>query len=96
MENQMHAGSKLAEGKDKFSKAIGGAVDEATDLVKDFGTRNLQSARQALAHAQEAVTDGAKQYASATDRYVHANPWTVLGGVAAAGLLVGILLARRS
>lgn len=95
MENQMHAAGKLAEGKDKFSKAIGGAVDDAAELLKDFSSRNLQSARQTLAHAQEVVTDGAKQYASATDGYVRANPWTALGGAAAAGLLLGILLMRR-
>jgi ElaB/YqjD/DUF883 family membrane-anchored ribosome-binding protein len=41
------------------------------------------------------VTDGAKQTAGITDGYVRANPWTALGGAAAAGLLVGILLARR-
>lgn len=95
MENQVHASNKLAEGQDRFSKANGGAAGEVAGLVKDFGTHNLQTARQALAHAQEVLTDGAKQYASATDGYVRANPWTVLGGAAAAGLLIGMLLSRR-
>jgi len=33
MENQMNASTKLAEAKDKFSRDIGGVVDEATDLL---------------------------------------------------------------
>lgn len=40
-------------------------------------------------------TDGAKQYANAADEYVRANPWTALGVAGAAGLLIGVLLARR-
>lgn len=95
MDNQTYASSKLAEGKDKLAKAVGGAVDDAAEVLKDFGARNLQTARQTLAHAQEIVADGAKHYASATDGYVRANPWTALGGAAAAGLLIGFLLARR-
>jgi ElaB/YqjD/DUF883 family membrane-anchored ribosome-binding protein len=95
MENQMNASTKLAEAKDKFSRDIGGVVDEATDLLKDFGTRKLQAAKHTLAHAQTVVTDGAKHYASTTDGYVRANPWTALGVAAGAGLLMGILLARR-
>lgn len=96
MESHVNAGAKLAEGsRDKFSRELGGVVDEATDLLKDFSARKLHTARQTLAHAQSVVTDGAKQYASATDGYVRANPWSALGVAAAAGLLIGLLLARR-
>jgi ElaB/YqjD/DUF883 family membrane-anchored ribosome-binding protein len=91
MENQMNASTKLAEAKDKFSRDIGGVVDEATDLLKEFGTRKLQAAKHTLAHAQTVVTDGAKHYASTTDGYVRANPWTALGVAAGAGTaLIGV------
>ncbi len=33
--------------------------------------------------------------AEATDHYVHANPWQSVGIGAAAGMLVGFLIARR-
>lgn len=81
--------------REKLSKEIGGMVSEASDLLKNFSEENLESARATLSKAQSAITDGAKQYADMTDEYVHANPWKTLGVAAAAGLLIGILLARR-
>ena len=81
--------------REKLSKEIGGMVNEASDLLKNFSEENLESARATLSKAQSAITDGAKQYADMTDEYVHANPWKTLGVAAAAGLLIGILLARR-
>lgn len=81
--------------REKLSKEIGSMVNEASDLLKNFSEENLESARATLSKAQSAITDGAKQYADMTDEYVHANPWKTLGVAAAAGLLIGILLARR-
>ena len=96
MENQLNAGTKAIQGsREKLSKEIGGIVNETTDLLKHFGTQKLESAEAALSQAQTAVTDGAKKYAGMTHEYVHANPWKSLGVAAAAGLLIGILLARR-
>jgi ElaB/YqjD/DUF883 family membrane-anchored ribosome-binding protein len=64
-------------------------------LLKDYSTEKFDTARASLAQAHAAVTDGAKRYARVTDGYVHENPWIALGVVAAAGLLIGALLARR-
>jgi ElaB/YqjD/DUF883 family membrane-anchored ribosome-binding protein len=36
-----------------------------------------------------------RQAAAATDDYVHANPWPVIGAAAGIGVLLGILLSRR-
>lgn len=93
--NNRTAVEALHNGKEKLSKEIGGMVDEASDLLKNFSAENLESARATLSKAQTALADGAKQYADLTDEYVRANPWKTLGVAAAAGLLVGILLARR-
>jgi ElaB/YqjD/DUF883 family membrane-anchored ribosome-binding protein len=93
--NNRTAVEALHSGKEKLSKEIGGMVDEASDLLKNFSAENLESARATLSKAQTALADGAKQYADLTDEYVRANPWKTLGVAAAAGLLVGILLARR-
>lgn len=67
------------------------------NLTKDIAgiNRKLQTAKEAITQAQSVVSEKAKQYADITDGYVRANPWKALGVVAAAGVLIGILLARR-
>jgi ElaB/YqjD/DUF883 family membrane-anchored ribosome-binding protein len=32
---------------------------------------------------------------AATDEYVHANPWQMIGVAAAVGALIGMLISRR-
>ncbi|MEX2239918.1 MAG: DUF883 domain-containing protein [Burkholderiales bacterium] len=88
-------GRNLQGGTEKLGKEIGGIVNEATDLLKDYGAHKLDSARATLSQAQSAVGDSAKRYARLTDGYVRDYPWTALGVAAAAGLLIGALLARR-
>ena len=96
MENQLNAGTETFKGEtDKLSKEIGGMVNEASDYLKTLGAQKLQSAKATWNQASTAVSDNAKQYADVTDEYVRANPWKALGVAAAAGVLVGILLARR-
>jgi ElaB/YqjD/DUF883 family membrane-anchored ribosome-binding protein len=96
MENQVNAGTEAFQGeKDRLAKDVGGMVNEAGDFLKSFGTQKLQSAKQTLSQAGTMVGDNAKQYADITDEFVRANPWKALGVAAAAGVLVGILLARR-
>lgn len=55
----------------------------------------LQYAKTRLAEAEHRVVEKAKQAATATDHYVHENPWTAVGVAAAVGMLIGFLAARR-
>jgi ElaB/YqjD/DUF883 family membrane-anchored ribosome-binding protein len=96
MESQLNAGTESFKGStSKIAKEVGGMVNDATSMMKDYSAQTLQSAKATLAHAQTVVTDNARQYAHMTDDYVHANPWKVLGVAAAAGMLIGFLLSRR-
>jgi ElaB/YqjD/DUF883 family membrane-anchored ribosome-binding protein len=96
MENQMNtAADTFNAGKERVAKDIGGMVSEASELLKTYGGKHLETAKASLSQAQAVVTDTAKQYADVTDEYVHSNPWKALGIAAAAGVLVGILLSRR-
>lgn len=91
-----NAGSRHPQGgTEKLGREIGGIVNDAADLLKDYGTQKFDSAKATLSHAQTAVSDSAKHYARITDGYVREYPWTALGVAAAAGLLIGALLARR-
>ena len=100
MSNQLNAGAGMPQGNNLGNKhahagELGALVNDATNVLKNLGTQQLDSAKTTLANAQHMVTDSARQYAGATDDYVRNNPWQALGLAAAGGLLVGILLARR-
>lgn len=59
-----------------------------------FGSK-LDSAKDNLDTVQTKVSSGSKEAMATTDRYVQANPWQAVGIGAVAGLVIGILLARR-
>ncbi len=63
-------------------------------LLKDVKVV-LGDARSSLHEARMAVSEKARVAARATDGYVKANPWKVLGVVAAAGLVAGFIARRR-
>jgi ElaB/YqjD/DUF883 family membrane-anchored ribosome-binding protein len=57
--------------------------------------RTLSGAKAELIRLEEQVVEKTKEAARATDEYVHENPWKSVGIGAAAGLLIGMLIARR-
>ena len=57
--------------------------------------KSLKAANDWLAEEEAAVTAKARATARATDDYVRANTWMVLGMAAVAGLFIGILAVRR-
>lgn len=85
---------------------IGKDVDQLIRSVGAEGSAHVQSLREQLGKTFEVAMDKARaldhdvreratQTAKATDGYVRAHPWQVIGAVAAAGLLIGALVARR-
>lgn len=68
-----------------------GIVNKADALIKQAG----HSVADEFAEARHLVTERACGAAKVTNAYVQANPWKVLGAVAAAGLVLGTLLSRR-
>ena len=55
----------------------------------------LRHAKAALAEASQPVFDRTRETVSAADDYVHGNPWTFIGVAIAAGVLIGLLAAKR-
>lgn len=55
----------------------------------------LRAAKERLAALGNGAYERARHAAEATDHYVRANPWQSVGIGAAAGMLVGFLIARR-
>lgn len=58
-------------------------------------TESLNLAKAKMEQAQAALAAKTQVAADATDEYVRAHPWESVGVAAAAGLLVGLIIARR-
>lgn len=56
---------------------------------------SLQAVKGRLVAAEYAVIERTRQAAKVTDQYVHDNPWQSIGVSACAGVIVGMLVARR-
>ena len=85
----------LQASRDKLAHDIAAVAAEAADLFKDAGGRGFGRVQEALDEARSALRDGGGEMAGATRAYVQAHPLQTLGVAAAAGLVLGLLLARR-
>ncbi len=79
-----------AEERADLADMIGDGYDTLKEFVGTLGT-NVQREVRGAYKAGEARVRAA---ASEVDGHVHANPWAYIGGSAALGLLVGVLIAR--
>ena len=77
-----------------LSASVGqtGEVYAATRMKLE---RTLDATKARIADTHRALTEKARTAARATDGYVHESPWTSIAVGAGAGLLLGVLLARR-
>jgi ElaB/YqjD/DUF883 family membrane-anchored ribosome-binding protein len=82
-------------------------VDDLTKAIKDVETPEIARVRakvkMALAAAKSALSDGAaqvrgqaRQVTKTTDSYVRDNPWQVVGVAAVVGIVLGMMMTRRS
>jgi ElaB/YqjD/DUF883 family membrane-anchored ribosome-binding protein len=80
---------------EELLKATAGAAGERIGAVRARAEETLRNAKERLSEIDGAIVDRAKDAARATDEYVHEHPWGAVGIAAVAGLLVGVLIARR-
>jgi ElaB/YqjD/DUF883 family membrane-anchored ribosome-binding protein len=80
---------------EELLKATAGAAGDRVAAARARAEGTLKAAKEKLAGLDEEVLERAKHTAKATDEYVHEHPWSAIGIAAAAGLLVGVLIARR-
>jgi len=58
-------------------------------------TERVATAKKSVEEMGGAIASQARKSATATNDYVHENPWQAIGIGAAVGLLLGFVLARR-
>lgn len=85
----------LADIEDLFREATS-LTGEELSLVKANISARLAAARASAEQLGGDIASQARKGATATNDYVHHQPWAAIGAGAAAGVLVGFLLARRS
>jgi ElaB/YqjD/DUF883 family membrane-anchored ribosome-binding protein len=86
--------SLIADMQDLLGRVAHVADPEIARLRIKVG-RALTSAKRVLADGTDQVQRQAKDAMTAGDSYVREQPWQAVGIAAAAGLLVGFLVARR-
>jgi ElaB/YqjD/DUF883 family membrane-anchored ribosome-binding protein len=72
--------------------------EEANDTIKAARARvegSLASAKTQAEGLETLAADGANAAVKATDKYVHENPWVVIGIAAGVGLIAGWALGRK-
>jgi len=80
---------------EELLKITAGQAGDKVVAVRDRVQRGLEQAKVKLVELEGKAVDQTKAAAHATDAYVQDNPWRAVGIAAGAGLLVGLLLARR-
>lgn len=86
--------SVIADGEDLL-KAAAEVSGEGFAVARQNFEKKLGSAKARLADASQAAVEKTKETAAVANRYVHDNPWPAIGIAAAAGILIGLLAARR-
>jgi ElaB/YqjD/DUF883 family membrane-anchored ribosome-binding protein len=80
---------------EELLKATAGAADERATAARARVEESLRVARGKIEELDDEILGRVNDAAKATDRYVHEHPWGAVGIAAAAGVLVGVLIARR-
>ena len=80
---------------EELLQATAGDLDARATAARAKVQESLKTAKSKIADLDAEMIDRIQDAAKATDQYVHEHPWGAVGIAAAAGLLVGVLIARR-
>ena len=80
---------------EELLRATKDAAGEKVSAARARAEATIGKARAKLASAEDAAVEPAKDAAKSADDYVHEHPWNAVGIAAAAGIVIGVLLARR-
>jgi len=79
-----------AEEQSELLEMMGDRYNALKEFIGTLGT----DMRREMSGAYKAGKAKVRAAASEVDTHVHANPWAYIGGSAALGLLIGVLIAR--
>ncbi|MEL4015022.1 stress response protein ElaB [Dryocola sp. LX212] len=85
----------LSETLEEVLRSSGDPADQKYIELKARAEQALNDVKDRVSHASDNYYYRAKKAAYRADDYVHEKPWQGIGVGAAAGLILGLLLARR-
>jgi ElaB/YqjD/DUF883 family membrane-anchored ribosome-binding protein len=107
-ETLMYTGTVM-DAKDKLVTDFGTVIEDTEQLLQATANQanekviaararvqeSIKAAKQKIGSVEGLAVGKAKAAAEATDDYVHAHTWQLIGAAAAIGALVGMLISRR-
>lgn len=80
---------------EELLRATAGDLNDRASAARKKVQDSLKAARARIETLDDEVLEHIGTAAKATDSYVREHPWGAVGIAAAAGVLVGVLIARR-
>jgi ElaB/YqjD/DUF883 family membrane-anchored ribosome-binding protein len=84
----------LATDTEELLRATAGRTGQQLGAARARADASLAAAKARVGNLGRVAVDRTRAAGRATDGYVHANPWQVIAIGAAAGFVIGALLAR--
>ena len=75
-------------------ESVSDAIRPAQQVARK-AARTLSAARASLHDGTDRVKTTARHAADSTDKFVHSNPWSVIGVAVAAGAAIAMLVGMR-
>jgi ElaB/YqjD/DUF883 family membrane-anchored ribosome-binding protein len=75
-------------------QALGEDKDEALGVLRERVNSAVDAAKYRLSEMEKQASVVAQRASVAAEAYTRENPWTVVGGAAALGLILGSLFTR--
>jgi ElaB/YqjD/DUF883 family membrane-anchored ribosome-binding protein len=85
----------LVKDTEELVRATASQAGEKIVDIRNRAQEAVTNLKPQLAKLESAVVERAKTTATATDTYIHENPWTAIGVSAGIGLVIGLLIGRR-
>ncbi|WP_368541780.1 stress response protein ElaB [Enterobacter soli] len=85
----------LSDTLEEVLRSSGDPADQKYIELKERAEQALRDVQSRISQASDTYYYRAKRAVYRTDDYVHEKPWQGIGIGAAAGLVLGLLLARR-
>ena len=103
-------GASASSASQALSREFNSFLADVEDLVKETAalggdelaqtrarlSKRISAARDSIGELGDNLAEQGRRTATATNDYVHEQPWKVIGASAAAAFLLGFVLARRS
>jgi ElaB/YqjD/DUF883 family membrane-anchored ribosome-binding protein len=85
----------LVNDTEELVKATAAQAGEKIVDIRNRAQNAVDNLKPQLERVETAIIGKAKATATATDAYIHDNPWTAIGLSAGIGLVIGLLIGRR-